>query len=333
MKSFEYASPTSVEQALGLLADRWGNAEILAGGTDLLALLKDQVVAPGRLVNVKKVAGLTELSYSTKTGLQLGALYNMADAAVHPQVTANYSALASAIDDAASPQIRNRATIGGNLCQRPRCWYFRNGYGLLALDRDGKSLVLRGDNRYHAILGNGGPAYFVSPSTVAPTLIALDAEVTIAGPSGKTRTIPLERFFVIPKKPDDREHDLKPNEMVVSVRVPPLGAKQCAYYEVRQKHAFDWPVATASVTLALTGSRVRSAKVIMSHVAPIPWRSKEAEAVLVGQPVSPAIGRAAGLAAVKKAKSLGQNGYKIPVAAVAVQRAILKAAKLDPFST
>jgi xanthine dehydrogenase YagS FAD-binding subunit len=155
----------------------------------------------------------------------------------------------------------------------------------------------------------------------------------IGGPSGKTRTVPLDQFFVVPKKPNDREHDLTPNEIVVSVRVPPLGAKQCAYYEVRQKHAFDWPVATATATLTLSGSKVQSAKVIMSHVAPTPWRSPEAEAVLVGHPVTAELARAAGLAAVKNAKSLGQNGYKIPVAAVAVQRAILAAAKLNPLST
>jgi xanthine dehydrogenase YagS FAD-binding subunit len=214
--------------------------------------------------------------------------------------------LAEACAEAASPQIRNMATIGGNVCQRPRCWYFRNGMGLLAM-RDGKSMVLQGDNRYHAVLGNDGPAYFVSPSTVVPVLIAYGAKVRIHGPSGP-REVPLEKFFLIPKNEKEREHDLRPNELVTEIIVPPAPAEaRSSNYEVRQKEAFDWPLATASVLLQMSGNTVKAARVVLGNVAPVPWPSPEAEQALVGKQV------------------------KITVAKAAVKRAVLKAAGIDPL--
>jgi xanthine dehydrogenase YagS FAD-binding subunit len=331
VNSFEYASPQSVQDALSLLDPKWGPTEILAGGTDLIALMKDYVVTPRRLVNIKRVAGISAVHFSSQKGLRIGALVTLDELAKHPLVTKNYPTLALAIGDAASPQIRNRATLGGNLCQRPRCWYFRNGYGLLALDGKGQSLVIKGDSRYHAILGNDGPAYFVSPSTVAPTLIAYGATVVIQGSKG-TRNVPLENFYLSPTKDAQREHDLQPNEILIEVRIPPASGRTTSYYEVRQKHGFDWPLATATVAVTMTNNKVQNPLVILSHVAPIPWRSKEAEAVLAGQNLTPAVAAAAAQAAIRPAKSLGQNGYKIPVARAAVERCILQAAGLDPLA-
>jgi xanthine dehydrogenase YagS FAD-binding subunit len=324
MNSFEYAGPLTVEGAVSLLSPQWGDVEILAGGTDLLALMKDYVVVPKRLVNIKKIKSLQEVEYSASKGLNVGALVTLYDLSIDPNVTKNYPMLALALSSAASPQIRNRATIAGNLCQRPRCWYFRNGYGLLAGAPGGRSLVLEGDNRYHAILGNDGPAYFVSPSTVAPTLIALEAVVQIAGSKG-TREIPLEQFYVLPASDSDREHALSSNELVLGIRVPPPNGASCAYYEVRQKHGFDWPLATATVRLQMDHGQVKSAKVMLSHVAPVPWRSKEAEAALAGEQLTLQLARSAALAAIKPAKHLGQNAYKIPISCTAVERAILLA--------
>jgi xanthine dehydrogenase YagS FAD-binding subunit len=232
--------------------------------------------------------------------------------------------LATAAADAASPQIRNLATLGGNLCQRPRCWYFRTGNGLLAQTKDGKSLVLQGDNRYHAILGNNGPAYFVSPSTVAPVLIAYNARVHIMGLQG-TREVPLEKFFVIPSSEQEREHDLKPTEFITEILVPPAHDIRAAAYEVRQKEAFDWPYATAAVALAMNGNKVESARVVLGHVAPVPWLSQEAAAALAGKTITAEVADQAAQAAVSKAKSLGHNSQKIHLARVAVKRAILKA--------
>ncbi len=325
MKAFEYATPKTTQQAVGLLGNQWGDSELLAGGTDLLALMKDNVVSPRRLVNVKGVTGLDTISFNARSGLRIGALVRIADFADNADVRRNYPTLAVVADDAASPQIRNMATMGGNLCQRPRCWYFRNGYGLLA-QQDGKSMVTAGDNRYHAILGNDGPAYFVSPSSIAPALIAAGARVKIHGPNGD-REVPLEKFFLIPKSENEREHDLRPNEMLVDITVPPPAGARTAQYEVRQKAEFDWPLATASVAISLNGNTAKNATVVLGHVAPIPWVSNEARQALVGQAFNEQTIEAAAAAAVRPAKSLGKNAYKIRLAQVAVKRALLEALK------
>jgi len=323
MRAFEYASPATPEQAVSLLGKTWGNSEVLAGGTDLLALMKDDVVQPRRLVNLKEIHELVDVT-STRQGLRIGALTSLGDLADNANVVKDYPALAEALNEAASPQIRNVATLGGNLCQRPRCWYFRNGFGLLPKDESGKDLVASGENRYHAILGNDGPAKFISPSTVAPILIAYGAKIRIIGPKS-SREIALEKFFVIPKTETEREHDLRPDEIVTEILVPPPSSN-AAHYEVRQKAAFDWPLAVTAVTLEMRGSTVSRARVVLGSVAPIPWPSREAERALEGKEVSESTASAAAEAALRDAKPLSQNGYKVQLARVAVKRAILKAA-------
>ena len=324
MRAFEYASPTTKEQAVGLLGTSWGQAEVLAGGTDLLALMKDDIVHPKRLVNIKDIAELRGVSSNSK-GLRIGALTTLGDLADHADVIQNYPALADALNEAASPQIRNLATIGGNISQRPRCWYFRGGFGLLPKDESGKDLVSGGENRYHAILGNDGPAKFVSPSTIVPTLIAYGATVRIAGPKG-TREVPLEKYFLIPKAEGEREHDLRPNEIVSEVLLPAAGGLRAAHYELRQKQVFDWPLAVAAVALNMNGSTVQSARVVMGYVAPVPWISSEAAQALAGKTISEGVAKAAADAALQNARPLSHNAYKVQLARVAVKRAILKAA-------
>jgi xanthine dehydrogenase YagS FAD-binding subunit len=323
MRAFEYASPTTKEQAVGLLGTNWGQAEVLAGGTDLLALMKDDVVHPKRLVNIKEIAELHGIT-STSKGLRVGALTTLGDLADHADVIQNYPALADAVNEAASPQIRNLATIGGNLSQRPRCWYFRGGFGLLPKDASGKDLVSQGEDRYHAILGNDGPAKFVSPSTIVPILIAYGASIRIVGPKG-TRELPLEKYFLTPKTETEREHDLRPNEIISEVLLPePVGVR-AAHYEVRQKQLFDWPLAVAGIALRMNGNTVQSARVVMGYVAPVPWISAEAAQVLAGKTVSEDVAKAAAEAALQNAKPLRHNAYKVQLARVAVKRAILKA--------
>ncbi len=324
MQAFSYVSPTKKEEVAGLLGKSWGEVEILAGGTDLLSLMKDDIATPKKLVNIKQVAGIHAIS-NENDGLAIGALVTLDQLSNAGDVKQRFPVLAMAAGEAASPQIRNLATIGGNLCQRPRCWYFRTGHGLLA-QKDGKSLVLQGDNRYHAVLGNDGPAYFVSPSTVAPVLIAYGAVVRLQGPRG-TREVPAEKFFVIPQEAGEREHNLRPDEFVTGVWLPKVaGEVRAGHYEVRQKEAFDWPYATAAVALTMNGSTVQKARVVMGHVAPIPWLSLEAEQTLLGKAITQATADAAAQAAVSKAKSLGHNTEKIHLARVAVKRAILAAA-------
>jgi len=325
MRAFEYASPTTKEQAVNLLAGAWGETEILAGGTDLLSLMKDDIVAPKRLVNIKDIAGLRGIRFNAQTGLRIGATTTIEDLLDSPQVRRNYPAIAEAARGITSPQIRNMGTVGGDLCQRPRCWYYRAGYGLLAKDQSGRSLALEGDNRYHAILGNSGPAFFVNPSSLAPALIAYGARVRIYGPKGE-RDVELEKFFISPKSDNEREYDLRPNEILTEIIVPSPAGARSATYEVRQKEALDWPLAAASVVIRLSGNRVQSARVVLGHVAPTPWRSAEAEQALAGKAITEDVAKAAGSAAVEKARSLGHNAYKIQLARVAVKRAIMQAA-------
>jgi xanthine dehydrogenase YagS FAD-binding subunit len=325
VRAFEYVSPRSKQQAAGLLATEWGDSEILAGGSDLLALMKDDVVHPRRLVNIKEIPGLDGIR-AADAGLSLGALVTLAELQDDARVRQKYPALAQALDDAASPQIRNVATLGGNLCQRPRCWYFRGGHGLLAQTPGGDSLVLKGDNRYHAILGNEGPAYFVSPSTIAPVLVAYGAKVRIFGPKGD-RELPLEKFFRAPKSDAEREHDLAPNEIVTGVVLPPAEGAQSASYEVRQKEAFDWPHATAATVLRLNGNFVVSARIVLGHVAPVPWVSREAAEAVTGKTIDEETAAAAGRAAVAGARPLSRNSHKVQLASIAVKRALLLAAR------
>ncbi len=326
MRAFEYVTASNKEQVATLLAD---NAAILAGGTDLLALMKDGVITPHRLVNIKNIESLHGISSQPGNGLRIGALTTIAELAGAKTELASYPALLDSANEAASPQIRNLATVGGNMCQRPRCWYFRNGMGLMPKTSDGKSMVIDGDNRYAAILGNSGPAYFVSPSTLAPVLIAYGAKIRLysakAAGSG-VREMPLEKFFVIPKSENELEHDLKPGEMVIELLVPPPAQKlKAANYEVRQKASFDWPLATASVALEMDGGTVKRARVVLGHVAPIPWISPEAAQALSGKRITQETATAAANAALTGARPLSHNKYKITVAKTAVKRAILQA--------
>ena len=326
MQAFEYATPTKKEQIAVLLGD---NGAVLAGGTDLLALIKDDIVTPKRLVNIKQIDGLRGVSYQPNSGLRIGALTTVAELSDNATVRQNYLVLTESAIEAASPQIRNLATIGGNMCQRPRCWYFRNGMGLLAM-KDGQSLVRAGDNRYAAILGNDGSALFVSPSTIAPVLIVLGAKIRLysAKASGSgMRELALEKFFVIPTQEGQREHDLQPDEIVAEIIVPPPSKNlKAASYEVRQRASFDWPLAHAAVALEMDGNTVKSARVVLGQVAPVPWVSEEAAAALVGKPVNNDTAMAAANAAVAKAKPLSRNKYKLTLTKAAVKRAVLNAA-------
>ncbi|HTU42245.1 MAG TPA: xanthine dehydrogenase family protein subunit M [Candidatus Aquilonibacter sp.] len=324
MRAFEYVSPNNKAQAISLLPSSWGKTEIIAGGTDLLALMKDDVVSPQRLINLKEVKELRGVDANAQ-GMRIGALTTLDELANDPAIKKNYPAFAEALKEVASPQIRNQATLGGNLCQRPRCWYFRNGFGLLPKDDSGKELVTAGENRYHAIFGNSGAAKFVSPSTIAPILIAYGASLRIEGLKGK-RALPLEKFFVIPTAEGQREHDLRPNEIVTELVLPPVLNMRAAHYEIRQKEAFDWPLAVAAVSLKMNGASVQSARVVLGHVAPVPWRSPEAAQALAGQQVNPATAGKAAEIAVAGSCPLSSNGYKVQLARVAVRRAILKAA-------
>lgn len=324
MKTFEYSNPTTIKEAVGLLGTQWSDAEVFAGGTDILALMKDFIVSPKRLVDVKGIKELGGIQASGNT-LRLGSTATLEDVVRNKDVASKFRAIHEAAEGIPSPQIRNRGTVGGDLAQRNRCWYFRLGYGLFGM-KDGKSLITTGENKYHAIFGNSGPAYFVSPSSLGPALVAMDAEITVQGKAG-VRKIKAADFFVIPKAENERETVLKPGDIITEIRVP-AAPRTTSTYEVRQKTHLDWPLTTASVVLNISGGNVRSARIVLGHVAPTPWRVPAAEAALAGKPVNEQTATAAAEAAVKDAKPLSQNGYKVQLARVAIKRAILAAAKV-----
>jgi len=322
MNSFEYANPSTVQEAVGLLGAKWGQADVLAGGTDQISLMKDYLHTPKRVVNIKNIKELEGIT-KTADGLRIGALVTMDELAKNADVRGEYKSLADAAAGIPSPQIRHMGTVGGDLCQRPRCWYYRQGFGLLAM-KDGKSLVPDGENKYHAIFG-GGPAYFVSASSLGPALIALNAKVKLVGPKGP-REVPVAKFFVAPKDDASREIALQPNEILTEIVIP-AAAVRSATYEVRQKEALDWPLATAAVALTMKGNTVASAKIVLGHVAPTPYEAAAAEKALVGKTITAATAEAAGKAAVAEAQPLSQNAYKVTLAKVAVKRALLDAVK------
>jgi xanthine dehydrogenase YagS FAD-binding subunit len=210
------------------------------------------------------------------------------------------------------------------LCQRPRCWYFRNGFGLFGKD-GGTSLVREGDNRYHAIFGTDGPALFASASSLGPALIALDAIITVTAPKGKTRKIDAAKFFQAPKAESERETALKPNEILTDVFVPLKGLRN-ATYEVRHRHGLDWPYVTATVAFQLKNGKASDAQVVLGHVAAVPWASASASKALSGADVNTASAAKCGEAATQGAKPLSGNGYKIQLVNTAVKRAVLAAA-------
>ena len=324
MNRFEYASPSTVESAVQLLS---GGAAVLAGGTDLLSLMKDGAAKPPRLVDIKGIVDLRGIEEDGSGGLLIGALATVEDVLNSPLIRRDYPSLCQAAEGIRSPQIQSVGTVGGDLCQRPRCWYYRSGFGLLAR-KEGRSVVVDGDNRYHAILGTEGPAYFVNPSSFAPPLIALGAKIRIQG-TGAAREVALADFYRVPTSEGQKEYDLADNELVVEILVPAAGGKRNAVYEVRAKEALDWPLAAAAVALEMDGETVRSARVVLGHVAPKPWVAEAAARALTGGTLGPEAAAAAGTAAVEGAKPLSKNGYKVRLARVAVKRAILRAAGME----
>jgi xanthine dehydrogenase YagS FAD-binding subunit len=323
VRAFQYANPSTVEEAIALLSEGGATAVALAGGTDLLSLMKDDVERPERVVNLKSIAALRGVARAADGGLRIGALATLDELAASSDAAA-YPALAHAIDGIRSPQLRAMGTVGGELLQRPRCWYYRAGFGLLAL-RDGTSMVEQGDNRYHAILGTSGPAWFVHASSLAPPLHALGARVTIAGPSGE-REAPLGELYRVPARDGEHEHTLASGEVVTQIVVPKTAARS-ATYEVRQHEAMDWPLAAAAVALEMDGDTVKSARVVLGHVAPTPFEAAGAAAALAGKKLDDAALAAAGDAAVAGARPLSHNAYKVQLARVATRRALERAVR------
>lgn len=322
MNTFTYAHPKSVDEALALLSANPGEAEVLAGGTDLVNAMKDGIASPQRVVSLKDVAELRGVQADGQS-VRIGAMTRLNEITRHDAIKQQFPALADAASSIKSTQLRNMATVGGNLCQRPRSWYYRLGYGLLE-ENEGTKLAQDGDNRYHAIFG-GGPAYYVHPSSLAPVYIALDAVVTLRGPNGQTRDVPVAEFFRMPTQDNPQCTVLAPNEIVSQVTIPAKGLKN-AHYGIKQRQCVDWPLVEAAVAFALEGDTARNAKVVLGHVAPTPWAAQKAAQALEGKVVNAETAAQAGEAAADGASPLSRNAYKVQLVKVAVKRAALAAA-------
>ncbi len=320
MQSFEWVDATNLSEALDSLHDR---SIFKAGGIDVLDRLKEGLDAPQRLVNLRNIR---ELKFVEDSGnsLRLGPLMTLAEASEHPLVKQRFPALAEACLMAATPQIRNAATIGGNILQRPRCWYFRQE-DFPCLRKGGtRCFAQDGENDYHAVFDNDICA-IVHPSTVAVAAVAYGATVQLTSKKGK-REVPLESIFVTPEKDVTREHSLADGELMTEIRLPsPAAGTRSAYTKLMEKQSFDWPVAEVAAVLDMAGSSVRNASIILGAAAPIPWRAKAAQEYLIGKPLNEETAAQAARAAVEGATPLRDNHYKLRLIEVAVRRTLLNA--------
>jgi xanthine dehydrogenase YagS FAD-binding subunit len=322
LKAFAYVDATNEKEALAALAKaERGRMLPMAGGMDLLGLMKDYIVSPERVVSIRN---LDQTITSAGGGLRIGAAVKIADLAEHAESRKMYPALITAAQEVGTPQIRNLGTVGGNIMQRPRCWYFRNEEFNCLKKGGSRCFAVEGENQYHAIFGDG-PCHIVHPSSLAVPVIAYGGRLRVAGPNG-TREIDAGQFFQMPNQNLYGETVLQPNEIITHVLLPAPGQRS-ATYEVRFKQSHDWPLAAASVNLVMSGSTVKSARVVMGAVAPIPWRVQAAERVLAGKTITEAIATEAANAALAGARPMTGNAYKIQIAKTAVKRAILAASR------
>jgi xanthine dehydrogenase YagS FAD-binding subunit len=318
LPTFSYVKPTTIGQAVRELAAP--GARACSGGTDLLGCLRDRVLTASKLVSLNGLTELRGISELPNGGLRIGALTTLTEVASSVLVNARYHALAAAAGAAASPQLRNQGTIGGNLCQRPRCWYYRGDFHCARKGGD-TCYAKEGENQYHAIFG-GDVCVMVHPSDTAPALMALDASVRLVGPRG-SRTVALDAFFVLPSKDHTRETVVEPDELVADVLLPPPPATAASTYrKLRSRGAWDFALAGAAVALGLHGKKVERARIVLSGVAPVPWRVELAEREVVGHELSDALIERAAQHAGNGASPLSSNAYKVALVRGAVAEAL-----------
>jgi xanthine dehydrogenase YagS FAD-binding subunit len=327
MQAFEWVDATSVEHAATLLAKNSPDRPVVAkaGGMDLVDLMKEGLVRPAQVVNLKSIRGLNDIAETDGGGLTLGALVTLSQIERAAAVRTRFPALAEAAGHAATPQVRNAATIGGNLLQRPRCWYFRsahfhqNGF-------DPERAAVEGDNQYHAIFDTA-TSPMVHASTPATALMAYGAEVVLTNRRRESRNVRLKDFLLPPNAARECDAAIEPGEILTEVRIPPVNAgTRAAYHKQTERDSYDWPICDVAVVLQMNGTVVNEAAIVLGWVAPTPRRALECEAVLRGTTVTEDLAREAARAAVVEATPLSRNAYKVPVLEAVVRRTILAAA-------
>jgi xanthine dehydrogenase YagS FAD-binding subunit len=325
MKDFIYYKPKNLKDAARELGKNWTDALPFAGGTDLLGLMKDGIAEPATLVDLKSLPEMSHIGYSPGKGLRIGALAKITDIAEHDIIDKKYPVLAQAAREVASPQLRNLGTIGGNICQRPRCWYFRGDFNCLRKGGDG-CFAVDGESKFHCIVG-GGPCFIVHPSDTAVALSALNASVTIF--SGKRTTqVPISEFFLLPEKEVLRENILKPGEIVTEIRVPDVTADtRSGFLKTKERDVWDFATVSAAVVIRQETGSVKSGKVVLGGVAPKPWIEEQVNRQLTGTSSTPDNLQTIASTALKEAEPLEQNAYKIPLARNLLKRLLIELTK------
>lgn len=308
MKRFEYIQPEKLSEASLALGKNWEEALPYAGGTDLYGMLKHELVQPDKIVNLKKLPGMDKIEYSQKSGLKIGALVKINQLVKQDVIQEKYPVLHQAAAEVASPQLRNVGTIGGNLCQRPRCWYFRSEFQCLR--KSGNiCYAVDGENKYHCIIG-GGPCFIVHPSDTAVALLALDAQLTVEN-SKTSKTFPMKDFFVLPEKNILRENILNSGDIITSVIVPSLPKNtSSAYIKVKERGAWDFAIVSIAAVIQNSGTMIQSGKIAFGGVAPIPWLDEKLSSRLKNLPVSKQNLRLLQDDVLTDADPLAQNSYK-----------------------
>ena len=335
MKAFEIAIPKTLDAATKLLAEGTAGrgpearerTQVIAGGQDLLGTLKDHLTEPEQLVDLKRLPGLDRIEATPDGGLVIGALVTLTTLERDPGVNARFAVLAEAARSIAAPQIRNVGTVGGNLCQRPRCWYFRTESAVCLKKGGTECFAFSGLNKYNAILG-GGPAYIVHPSDLAPALVALGADVVVRG-NGSERRLPLESFFTLPSEGAiTRENVLEADEIVTHIHVPPdcVGWRS-TYVKFRERSSHDFALSAVALAVRFEGTRIAEARLCLGGVAPIPWRCASTERLLAGRSIDDATCTAAGIDCMSGAEPLEHNGYKVPLTQGLLRQALERLAR------
>lgn len=323
MRAFSNANPKDMREAVSMLSQarqQGRNASIVGGGSDLLGMVKEHLVQPDVLVNLKTIRGLDQIEHQ-RGNVKIGGLITLDALSRDQRIRKEYTVLAEASENVGTPQIRNAGTLAGNVCQRPWCWYFRNGFPCL---KNGGNICFSasGENQLHAIFG-GGPSYIVHPSDTAPALMALDAQFHIAGPSGE-RVLPASEFFQLPRVDASRENVLVKDEILSAIQLPAARpGVRSTYHKVLDREAWTHAVVSAAIVLEMDQQICRSARVVLGGVAPIPWRLPKVEAMLVGQRITPELAAKAGQASTEGAHPLAKNKYKVPLTKAVVKRTIL----------
>ncbi|MBN2408684.1 MAG: xanthine dehydrogenase family protein subunit M [Candidatus Aminicenantes bacterium] len=324
MKNFRWTEPQTIEQAVAWLAKEEGKAYPMAGGTDIFAEIKEGVVEPELIIDLKAIPGLSYIQ-KDKDGVRIGALTTVADLAADTVIRQDYPGLSAAASSLATPQLRNIGTVGGNLCQRPRCWYYRDVQSVCRKKGGSRCFASRGKNKYHAIFG-GGICHIAYPSDLAPALIALDAQITIRSPRGEKR-LALADFYALPSKNVRRENVLAADELVREVHLPPVKENEkSAYIKLKERETWDFALVSAAVRGTVSGGRLNAVRIVLGGVAPIPWRLADTESSLRGKELTNASIKEALQADLLKARPLQENGYKTALVEAAVSQALMSLA-------